>query len=114
MRSSFALALVLPLLSTVSATPVDIEGRNILACTTGLLQCCDSLVQSTTGVVGTLGGLLGLTLPLDITGLVGLGCTPLNLVGRVTGGAACVAQPACCTGTAAGGLLTVGCTPVAV
>ncbi|KAF9224193.1 hypothetical protein BS17DRAFT_817089 [Gyrodon lividus] len=55
-------------------------------------------------------GLLGAVLP-NVQGLVGLGCTPITVVGTGSG-AVCTQQPVCCTGNTYSGLINVGCSPI--
>ncbi|KAF9478132.1 fungal hydrophobin, partial [Pholiota conissans] len=78
-------------------------------CNTGSIQCCSSVQSSSVTGLSELAGLLGIALP-DLTALVGLTCSPLNVLG--IGGTSCSAQPACCTGNTFGGLITLGCTPL--
>jgi len=51
--------------------------------------------QANSTSLGQLGGILGLDLG-SITGLVGLSCSPLSIVGL--GAHSCSQQPVCCTG----------------
>ncbi|KAI0371976.1 hypothetical protein BV20DRAFT_941118, partial [Pilatotrama ljubarskyi] len=55
-------------------------------------------------------GLLGIVLG-DITGLIGLGCSPISVVG-VGSGNACSANAVCCENNSVGGLLSIGCLPI--
>jgi hypothetical protein len=50
--------------------------------------------QANDPVVGALLGLLGIVLT-DLTALVGLGCSPISVIG-VGSGSACSATPVCC------------------
>ncbi|KAF4621007.1 hypothetical protein D9613_000979 [Agrocybe pediades] len=104
MRSSAAFALALPLLAAATAIPRD--GGN---CNTGSIQCCNQVQSSTSTTVASLAGLLGIDLG-SITGLVGLSCSPLNILG--VGGNSCSAQPVCCTGNTFSGLISLGCNPI--
>ena len=106
--------LALPLLAV--ATPVELVPRQ--SCSTGPVQCCNSTVavsepmlcidtticspsmcpdvwQSNSASGNLLLGLLGIVLG-DITGLIGLNCSPLTVIGVGTGNA-CSAQAVCCT-----------------
>ncbi|KAJ3772603.1 hydrophobin 1 [Lentinula raphanica] len=60
------------------------------SCSTGELQCCDSLETGSTGVLG---------------GLIGTGCVPLV-------GGACQAQAVCCTNNAQASIVSFGCVPI--
>ncbi|OSD08038.1 fungal hydrophobin [Trametes coccinea BRFM310] len=103
-----ATVLALPLLA--AATPVELEARQ--TCSTGAIQCC-STVESASSVSGNfLLGLLGIVIG-DITGLIGLNCSPLSVVG-VGSGNACSANAVCCTNNNVGGLISIGCLPIAL
>ncbi|KAI0360652.1 fungal hydrophobin [Trametes cingulata] len=80
------------------------------SCSTGSIQCCNSVTQSNSASADLLLGLLGIVLG-DITGLIGLGCSPISVVG-VGSGNACSANAVCCTNNNVGGLLSVGCIPI--
>ncbi|KAG2143486.1 fungal hydrophobin [Suillus bovinus] len=91
------------------ATPLalrDSSGQ----CNTGTIQCC----QSTQPVDdynknATISG--GIPIFADIFGDVGLGCSPINVIG--TGdGATCFQQPVCCSNESYNGLVNIGCTPI--
>ncbi|KAI0371971.1 fungal hydrophobin [Pilatotrama ljubarskyi] len=99
-------ALALPLLA--AATPVQLEARQ--SCSTGAIQCCQSVTESNSASASLLLGLLGVVLG-DITGLIGLGCSPINVVG-VGSGNACSANAVCCENNNVGGLLSIGCLPI--
>ncbi|PPQ70606.1 hypothetical protein CVT26_013205 [Gymnopilus dilepis] len=94
-----------PLLAAASAIPRN-DGGN---CDTGSIQCCNATQQSSTTLLSELSGLLGLVLP-DITGLIGLSCSPLSILGA--GGNSCSAQPVCCTDNSFNGLIALGCNPI--
>ena len=49
-------------------------------CNTGPIQCCDSVEPVSDPVVATLLGLLGINVG-DVTGLVGITCSPITLIG---------------------------------
>ncbi|KAM5537112.1 hypothetical protein V8D89_009258 [Ganoderma adspersum] len=99
-------ALALPLLAV--ATPVELVARQ--SCSTGSVQCCNSTVAANSASGNLLLGLLGIVLG-DITGLIGLNCSPLTVIGVGTGNA-CSAQAVCCTNNNVGGLISIGCVPV--
>ncbi|KAF9480562.1 fungal hydrophobin [Pholiota conissans] len=98
----------------VSALPVlaaatAIMPRQTGSCNTGSLQCCQSTQDPSITMLTELSGLLGLALP-DITGLIGLTCSGINVLG--IGGTSCSAQPVCCTNNQFSGLIALGCTPI--
>ncbi|KAJ8515483.1 hypothetical protein ONZ45_g7084 [Pleurotus djamor] len=83
--SAFAVV-ALPVLAAATAIPRD--GAD--TCSSGDVQCCNSLQQSTPTLTSLLGGLLGLVLP-NIDGLIGLNCIGL------LGGSSCNSQAVCCS-----------------
>ncbi|KAG0696054.1 fungal hydrophobin [Suillus ampliporus] len=78
-------------------------------CNTGSIQCCQS---SYTVQQYNANPLLSL-LPIiaDVTGLVGLGCSGVTVIGTSSG---CEAnqEPLCCTGNEYNGLVNIGCSPI--
>ncbi|TFK70619.1 hydrophobin-263 [Pluteus cervinus] len=94
----------LPLLASASVLP-----RQTGDCNTGSINCCATTQTSTPESVTELSGLLGIALP-NIAGLIGLGCSPLSILGL--GGNSCSAQPVCCSGNTFGGLIGLGCNPL--
>ncbi|KAG1732721.1 hydrophobin [Suillus lakei] len=71
-------------------------------CDTGNIQCC--LQTQTVSFVRCLSTSIFL-------GHVGLGCSPITVVGAGTG-AACSQQPLCCSDNQYEGLINIGCTPI--
>ncbi|TFK65626.1 hydrophobin-251 [Pluteus cervinus] len=96
--------LVLPLLASAAVLP-----RQTGNCNTGSISCCNSVQSSQSTAVTQLAGLLGIDLG-SITGLIGLSCSPLSILGA--GGNSCSAQPVCCTGNSFSGLINLGCSPI--
>ncbi|KAF9057911.1 fungal hydrophobin-domain-containing protein [Panaeolus papilionaceus] len=78
-------------------------------CNTGELQCCNNVQAANSSSIAGLLGLLGIVVG-DITGLVGVNCSPLSVIG--IGGNSCTAQPVCCTNNSFNGLVALGCTPI--
>ncbi|KAF9254713.1 fungal hydrophobin [Marasmius fiardii PR-910] len=77
-------------------------------------QCCQQVQtadQVNASGLGALLGLLGVVLG-DITGLVGLNCSPITVIGGGNGG--CNTNTVNCQGTAAGGLINIGCIPIQI
>ncbi|KAJ3560049.1 hypothetical protein NP233_g384 [Leucocoprinus birnbaumii] len=107
MRFSAAFALALPAIALATAVPRgDSDGGS---CNTGPISCCNSVQQATPQTVNLLQGLLGIVLG-PITGLIGLNCSPLDILG--VGGNSCSSQPVCCTNNQFNGLINLGCTPI--
>ncbi|GJF00058.1 fungal hydrophobin [Phanerochaete sordida] len=107
MKFAVATLLALPLLAV--ATPLEVR-QSAGSCSTGSVQCCDSTVSSTSAEGNLLAGLLGIVLG-DITGLIGLTCSPISVVG-VGSGSECSANVVCCSNTQVGGLIGIGCLPI--
>ncbi|KAI0635185.1 fungal hydrophobin-domain-containing protein [Trametes polyzona] len=82
------------------------------SCSTGAIQCCNTVTESNSASANVLLGLLGIVLG-DLTGLIGLSCSPINVVG-VGSGNACSAHTVCCQNNNVGGLLSVGCAPISL
>nr|ACM89295.1 hydrophobin [Phlebiopsis gigantea] len=106
MKLTTASILALPLLAV--ATPLEVRQNG--SCDTGSLQCCTNTISSTSAQGNVLLGLLGIVLS-DVTGLLGLGCSPISVVG-VGSGNACTASPVCCSNNSVGGLINIGCIPI--
>ncbi|KAI0764928.1 fungal hydrophobin [Fomes fomentarius] len=79
----------LPLLA--AATPLAARGGEG-SCSTGPVQCCNSTEK---GIVGD----------------IGLGCSPITVIGAGTG-SACSSNAVCCQNNNVGGLISIGCVPV--
>ncbi|EMD36632.1 hypothetical protein CERSUDRAFT_115663 [Gelatoporia subvermispora B] len=102
-------ALAMPLLAV--ATPVELAARQ--TCSTGSAQCCESVQSAESGgLVATLLGLLGVVVG-DITGQVGLTCSPITVVGVGSSGS-CNSNVVCCSDNALGGLISIGCLPISL
>ncbi|KAI0766806.1 fungal hydrophobin [Irpex lacteus] len=111
MKFTAATLLALPLLAV--ATPMSLEARQSAGtCDTGTLECCGMTISSTSDPANILAELLGIVLG-PIEALLGLGCTPISVVG-VGSGSECSATPVCCNNNAVGGLISIGCVPVSV
>ncbi|OSD08046.1 fungal hydrophobin [Trametes coccinea BRFM310] len=93
---------------TVTATAPAVT-QPASSCSTGPVQCCDS-VESADSVTGNiLLGLLGIVVDgLDV--LLGLNCSPISVIG--VGGGNCAANAVCCQNNNVGGLISIGCVPV--
>lgn len=105
MKFAAASLLALPLLAV--ATPLEVRQSS---CSSGSVQCCDSTISSSSAQAGLLAGLLGIVLG-DLTGLIGLTCSPINVIG-IGSGNACSSNTVCCSNTQLGGLIGIGCIPI--
>ncbi|KAF9480555.1 fungal hydrophobin [Pholiota conissans] len=101
-------ALVISALPVLAAATAIVP-RQTGDCNTGSIQCCMSTQTASLTSLAQLGGLLGLSLP-PITGLIGLACSGINVLG--VGGTSCSAQPVCCTNNSFNGLVALGCSPI--
>ncbi|KAH9884407.1 fungal hydrophobin [Cubamyces lactineus] len=79
------------------------------SCNTGPIQCCDSVMSTDSAEGSALLSLVGVAVG-DVTGLVGLKCSPIS--GVIVGQSSCSANPVCCQNNNVGGLISVGCVPV--
>ncbi|KAH9850882.1 fungal hydrophobin-domain-containing protein [Lenzites betulinus] len=80
------------------------------SCSTGAIQCCESVQSANSAAVSPILGLLGVVLQ-DLNVPVGLTCSPISVVG-VGGSNACSANTVCCENNSFGGLISIGCLPV--
>ncbi|KAI0777699.1 fungal hydrophobin-domain-containing protein [Trametes elegans] len=78
------------------------------SCSTGPIQCCNSVDSASSNVVSAILGVLGLILDPDVQ--VGTQCSPISVIGAGVG--ACSATPVCCENNNVGGLISIGCVPV--
>ncbi|KAK0205203.1 hydrophobin-251 [Desarmillaria ectypa] len=101
---AFTLFFAMPLFVAGSAVP---RGGN--GCTTGAVQCCQSVQSATSTPVSTLLGLLGVVLG-NLGVDVGITCSPISVIG--VGGNSCSAQTVCCEDNSFNGLIAIGCTPI--
>ncbi|KAF5350953.1 hypothetical protein D9757_013737 [Collybiopsis confluens] len=90
-------------LAAASPSPRD-------TCSTGSLQCCNSVSNASDPTIASLAGLLGIALPAINVG-IGLLCSGISVIG--VGGGACSAQAACCNDNG-NGILSIGCLPISL
>ncbi|KAK7464756.1 hypothetical protein VKT23_005963 [Stygiomarasmius scandens] len=79
------------------------------SCSTGPIQCCNTVTDAGDPAAAKVLGLLGIVIQ-DVTAVVGLTCTPISVIG--VGGNSCSANPVCCADNSHGGLISIGCVPV--
>ncbi|KAJ3759252.1 hydrophobin 2 [Lentinula raphanica] len=108
----FKLAFVSAILATLAVATPTPESRDEPAssCSTGDLQCCNSVQPATSTAASSLLALLGIVLQ-DVNVAVGITCSPIDVIG-VLNGNDCNAQAVCCTNNNYGGLVSLGCVPV--
>ncbi|KAG0696330.1 fungal hydrophobin [Suillus ampliporus] len=79
-------------------------------CNTGTVSCCQTTYSSDSTALSSITGLLGIILG-PIEGNVGLGCSPISVIGAGSG-AVCNQEPVCCSGNTYYGLINIGCSPI--
>ncbi|KAF5386275.1 hypothetical protein D9757_008593 [Collybiopsis confluens] len=92
------------LATLVVATPTPRDDELASSCTTGSLQCCNSVFLASNPTVVGLLGLLGIEIQ-DLDLLVGLTCSP------ITAGSNCNGEPVCCEDNSHGSLIAIDCVP---
>ncbi|KAJ3861746.1 MAG: hydrophobin 2 [Lentinula lateritia] len=107
----FKLAFVSAALATLAvATPAP-RDEPASSCSTGPIQCCNSVQSASSDPITTILGLLGIVLQ-DLNVDVGLTCSPITVIGA--SGSSCSAQAVCCEDNSHGGLISIGCVPVSL
>ncbi|KAI0363806.1 fungal hydrophobin [Pilatotrama ljubarskyi] len=82
------------------------------SCSTGQLQCCQSIESANSATVVPILHALGVVLQ-DLNVPVGLSCSGITGVG-VGGSDGCSANAVCCDDNSFGGLISIGCLPAAL
>ncbi|KAI0635195.1 fungal hydrophobin-domain-containing protein [Trametes polyzona] len=90
--------------TTITATPPASTGS---LCSTGSLQCCQSIGGADDPVIGVILGLLGVVVD-TVGGLLGLQCSPIKIIG-LGHDSACESNVVCCENNNVGGLISIGC-----
>ncbi|KAF8810455.1 hydrophobin [Phlegmacium glaucopus] len=106
-RAASVFVLALPLIATATVLPRTGPSSN--QCNSGSLQCCNSTSTASDPVTSLLLGLLGINVG-SVTGIVGLTCSPLTIIGA--SGTGCSNQAVCCTNNTFNGVVALGCTPI--
>ncbi|KAH7872160.1 hydrophobin 2 [Lentinula edodes] len=107
----FKLAFVTAALATLAVATPTPRNEPASSCSTGPIQCCDSVQSASSSPVAILLGLLGIVLQ-DVNVNVGLTCSPITVIGA--SGSSCSAQAVCCEDNSHGGLISIGCLPVSL
>ncbi|OJT07731.1 Fruiting body protein SC3 [Trametes pubescens] len=98
-----------PATKTVTVTAPPPTSTPTSTCSTGPIQCCNSLESASSPAGSLLLGLLGVVLQgVDV--LLGLDCSPISVIG--VGGGNCNANVVCCENNSVGGLISIGCVPI--
>ncbi|KAL5514010.1 hypothetical protein ACEPAG_2771 [Sanghuangporus baumii] len=79
-------------------------------CSTGPVQCCNSVQPASSKEASNMLGLLGVVLQ-GANVPVGLNCIPISVIGAGSGGT-CNAQTVCCENNQFNGLINIGCSPI--
>ncbi|KAK7030937.1 sc3 hydrophobin [Paramarasmius palmivorus] len=78
------------LATLAAATPTRRGGEPASSCSTGPIECCNTVTNASDPSATKILGLLGIVLQ-DLNVLVGLTCTPVTVIGA--GGSGCSANP---------------------
>ncbi|KAF9037122.1 fungal hydrophobin-domain-containing protein [Panaeolus papilionaceus] len=97
---------------TVTVPPPSQTPPPASQCNTENLQCCNTLQAANDSILSPIFGLLNIVVQ-PITALVGINCTPINVLGIGAGGA-CTAQPVCCQNNNFSGIIAIGCVPISI
>ncbi|EIW52193.1 hydrophobin [Trametes versicolor FP-101664 SS1] len=82
------------------------------SCSTGALQCCQSVEPAGSEAVAPILAGLGVVVQ-DLNIPVGVTCTAITVVG-VGSGSSCSENTVCCDDNSFGGLVSIGCLPASV
>ncbi|KAI1798177.1 fungal hydrophobin [Ganoderma leucocontextum] len=106
--------LSLPILATAAAVgdPLGSTDSGAGSCSTGSLQCCQTVANSNDPNVSDLLSLLGVVVQ-GVDAAVGLNCDPITAIG-VGISSQCQAHAVCCPDNDTGGVVSVGCVPVSL
>ncbi|KAF8508462.1 hydrophobin 2 [Hysterangium stoloniferum] len=97
---------------TITVSGTAPTATTISQCNTvGSPQCCNTVGSATSPSVANQLGLLGIAVQALNGVNIGLGCTPITVIG-LGQGADCSQHPVCCTNVKQDGLVNVGCTPI--
>ncbi|KAJ7467652.1 hypothetical protein FB451DRAFT_1401641 [Mycena latifolia] len=101
---SFVVASLLA--GTIAAPPSTVKRDDI--CETGIPECCSRVESASSSIVMEVAAVLDITLPSDVSGNVGISCSPIVPFGNYC---SYPSKVECCTGTVfESGLLVLGCT----
>ncbi|KAK7681934.1 hypothetical protein QCA50_014896 [Cerrena zonata] len=103
--------LALPLLAVATPLTTRWGGEPASSCTTGPVQCCDTVTTANNAAAAKVLGLLEIVVQ-DLNVLVGLTCSPISVIG--VGSNSCKANPVCCSDNSHGSAVSIGCVPVSL
>ncbi|THV04298.1 fungal hydrophobin, partial [Dendrothele bispora CBS 962.96] len=84
-------------------------GEPASSCSTGPIQCCNTVTTAKDPAAAGVLSLLGIVVQ-DVNVSIGLTCDPIP--GIDVGSGSCSANPVCCSDNSHGGLISIGCTSV--
>ncbi|RDX47330.1 fungal hydrophobin [Lentinus brumalis] len=99
-------------LAVVSTLSLALLAAAADSCSTGPVQCCNSVESSHSAAGSALLSVLGIDLQ-GVTAQLGLGCSPISAIGLGSGNA-CASQAVCCQNNNVGGLISIGCAPISL
>ncbi|TFK98570.1 fungal hydrophobin-domain-containing protein, partial [Pterulicium gracile] len=105
--------LVLAVSGALAATIQPRGGAAAPSCSSGPVQCCNTVQDPDSANYAATKQTLGL-LDAAIQGLgvpIGVGCTPISVIG-VGPGSSCSGESVCCEDTTYSGTIGLGCVPV--
>ncbi|KIY49470.1 fungal hydrophobin [Fistulina hepatica ATCC 64428] len=101
-------ALATVVLATLAVATPTPRGGGGQSCSSGPVQCCNSVQDASSPAASSLLGLLGVIVGADVP--IGLTCNPITVIGA--GGTSCNAQTVCCDNNNFNGVVAIGCTPI--
>ncbi|KAI3608906.1 hydrophobin [Moniliophthora roreri] len=105
----FKLFSLAALATLAAATPTRRGGQPASSCSTGPIECCNTVTNAGDPAAAGILSLIGVVVQ-DLNVVVGLTCSPVTVIGA--GGSGCSANPVCCSDNSHGGLISIGCVPV--
>ncbi|EJF60591.1 hydrophobin-315 [Dichomitus squalens] len=98
-----------PPTQTITVTQTASGPEPTSSCSTGAIQCCESMTKARYPTATKILGLLGIVVEgLDV--LVGLTCSAIEVIG--VGGGACSSNVVCCQDNSHNSLISIGCLPI--
>ncbi|KAI9060524.1 fungal hydrophobin [Trametes sanguinea] len=108
-------ALTALFVTLAAASPLPGAG-SAATCTTGDIQCCNTISETSDHSSQNLLALLGIPIQ-DVNGQLGIQCNPINVIGAGQG-ADCSAHPVCCDETRQvngfDSLVGINCVPISL
>ncbi|KAL0576638.1 hypothetical protein V5O48_005338 [Marasmius crinis-equi] len=97
--------------SLVAAAFVAAAPAGSSTCSSGPVQCCNSVQDASNPTVQGLLGLLGVAVS-SVTAQVGVTCSPISVLGA--GGNSCASQTVCCENNSFNGIVALGCNNISL